>query len=336
MRKVLKLVPVFAALAVFLLLFFLYSFLNGPVAGNIDSSFFSIAHGESISSIANRLEDEKLVRSKVFFKALVRFTNSSRYIKAGVYDINGGMRSADILRVIRMGIVAMEKFTIPEGLYIRQVARLLAENGIVGEEEFIRACSDRRILDRFDIPFDTAEGFIFPDTYIVAKDLSAEQIVEVSIERFFAALKEVPFSGYSKEELKRIVIVASLVEKEAKLDEERALVAAVFYNRLKNGKRLEACSTIQYILGKSKERLLYSDLKIRSPYNTYLNGGLPPGPIASPGLSSLRAAVYPAEVDYLFFVSKRDGSHHFSTTYEEHLKAIERYNGVKRFTHQTG
>ncbi|MBN2325280.1 MAG: endolytic transglycosylase MltG [Spirochaetes bacterium] len=335
MRKVLKLIPAFAAFAVLLFLFSFYRFLNGPVSGTTDSSFFTIAHGESINSIADRLEDDGLVRSRVFFRAIVRITNSSRYIKAGVYDINGGMRSTKILRVIRLGMVAMEKFTIPEGLYIRQVARLLDEKGIVDEEEFVRACSDRRILDRFGIPFDTAEGFIFPDTYIVAKDFSEEQIVEVAIGRFFDALKEVPFTGYSNEELKRIVIVASLVEKEAKLDEERALVAAVFYNRLENGKRLEACSTIQYILGKSKERLLYSDLKISSPYNTYLNGGLPPGPIASPGLSSLRAAVFPSDVDYLFFVSKRDGSHHFSTTYEEHLKAIERYNGVKRFTHQT-
>ena len=136
------------------------------------------------------------------------------------------------------------------------------------------------------------------------------------------------------EELGELIIIASLVEREAKIESERPLIAAVFYNRLMNGKRLESCATVQYILGKTKERLLYSDLKVKSPYNTYLNKGLPPGPIANPGVDSIRAAIYPADVDYLFFVSKHDGSHHFSTTYSEHLKAIVKYNGTGTVGHQ--
>ncbi len=285
--------------------------------------------------IAGRLEEAGMIRSELFFTNLVRISRSSKNVKSGVYDLRQEMRSTEVLRVITMGIVSMEKFTIPEGLHIKQVAKQLAEQGIVGEEEFVLASSSERILQKYKIPFDSVEGFIFPDTYIVAKDLSAEQIVGITVERFYESLKEVPLRDFSAEELKRIVIVASLVEKEAKLDEERPMVAAVFYNRLDKGKRLEACSTIQYLLGKTKERLLYSDLKISSPYNTYLNGGLPPGPIANPGLNSLRAAVQPADVDYLFFVSKNDGSHHFSSSYEEHLKAIERYGGAKRFTNHT-
>ena len=131
-----------------------------------------------------------------------------------------------------------------------------------------------------------------------------------------------------------MVIIASLVEREAKIESERPIIAAVFYNRLMNKKRLESCATVQYVLGKTKERLLLSDLKVESPYNTYLHRGLPPGPIANPGVHSIRAAMYPAEVDYLFFVSKRDGSHHFSTTYKEHLKAIEQYNRAGTIGHQ--
>jgi UPF0755 protein len=154
------------------------------------------------------------------------------------------------------------------------------------------------------------------------------------IRRFFDVLAEIPFTGYNQEELRRVVIIASLVEEEAKLDEERALIAAVFYNRLKGGKRLESCATVQYILQKPKERLLFSDLKAESPYNTYLHTGLPPGPIANPGRKSLVAALRPAAVEYLFFVVKMNGSHHFSSTYEEHLKAIRRYNSAGRVGHQ--
>jgi UPF0755 protein len=334
MRIIRKLAVPIAVCTALACLFVLYIWFNAPVKRGGSSSFFSITQGESIYSIAERLESAGMIRSEPFFTTLVRLTRSSRKMKSGVYNLDQGMKSTAVLRIITMGMVAMEKFTIPEGLHNKQVARLLEEEGIVEEGAFLSACSSRRILEKYRIPFASAEGFIFPDTYIVAKDLSAEQIVEVAIERFFDALGEIPYSGFSPEELKRVVIVASLVEKEAKLDEERPVIAAVFYNRLDGGKRLEACSTIQYILGKTKERLLYSDLKIRSPYNTYRNTGLPPGPIANPGLRSLRAAVYPAAVDYLFFVSKRDGSHHFSTNYTEHLRAIEEYGGEKKFTHQ--
>jgi len=211
---------------------------------------------------------------------------------------------------------------------------LLEKEGIVSPDQFIEAAKNPEILEKYKIPFNNAEGFLFPDTYIVAKDLAAEHIVDFMIERFFSNLRKISSRKYEIEEMKKMVIIASLVEKEAQLDSERPVISAVFYNRLEKGKRLESCATIQYILGKTKERLLYSDLKIESPYNTYLNGGLPPGPISNPGLGSLKAAIEPADVDYLFFVSKKDGSHYFSTTYEEHLEAIRRYNQSGKIGHQ--
>jgi UPF0755 protein len=190
------------------------------------------------------------------------------------------------------------------------------------------------MLERYSIPFSSVEGFLFPDTYVVAKGLSAEQIVSIMIDRFFEELRNLDFEGYSDEKLGQVVIIASLVEREAKIDSERPLIAAVFYNRLAKGKRLESCATVQYILGKTKERLLFSDLQVDSPYNTYLHSGLPPGPISNPGAKSIQAALFPADVDYLFFVSKRDGSHYFSTTYREHLEAIEQYNQTGAVGHQ--
>jgi UPF0755 protein len=312
----------------------LYIYLNSPIE-EIDSVLhFPIKKGDSVYAVAHGLKKTGIIRSDRFFIFLLRLSNNAKDVKSGVYNLNFGMKNTDILRMITEGVVATEKFTIPEGLNIKQVAELLESRNIVDAEDFLEACHSEDMLEKYKIPFDSAEGFIFPDTYIIAQDLSAEQIVEITIQRFFSALSEIPYRDYTKEDLRKIVIIASLVEKEAKIDEERPVIAAVFYNRLQNGKRLEACSTIQYILGKPKDRLLYKDLKIKSPYNTYLHNGLPPGPIANPGLESLRAAVQPSEVDYLFFVSKRDGSHYFSTTYSEHLEAIKRYSDPKSVGHQ--
>jgi UPF0755 protein len=258
----------------------------------------------------------------------------SAQIKAGEYLIDPSHKLTDIINNLTLGAVVTQKFTIPEGLHIKQIASVLQQSGVVGKEEFILAANNPGISEKFNIPFDSVEGFLFPDTYIVAKGLSGEQIVNIMVEHFFEKLHEISFTDYSEDELQRAIIIASLVEKEAVVDGERPIIAAVFYNRLLKEKRLESCATVQYILGKSKERLLFSDLKVDSPYNTYLHEGLPPGPISNPGIKSIKAALYPADVEYLFFVSKRDGTHHFSNSYREHLEAIERYNKQGAVGHQ--
>lgn len=312
---------------------FVFYFFNSPPNGYNSLSSFVVNQGENVKIIAKNLMDEGFIRSDVFFISLIRISRKARSIKSGQYNINFNMRNTEILHILSEGIVATEKFTIPEGYSFKQIAALLGNRGIISSVLFIEACNNTDILAKYKIPFDNAEGFLFPDTYIVAKDLSADQLVEVMVKKFFENLQKIPYTDYTEHDLKKMVIIASLVEKEARLDSERAIIAAVFYNRLHNGKRLESCATIQYILGKTKERLLISDLKVKSPYNTYLHTGLPPGPIANPGYKSLFAAVNPADVDYLFFVSKRDGSHYFSSTYKEHLKAIKRYDSSGKIGH---
>jgi UPF0755 protein len=307
---------------------------NSPLRSPGESYSFAVNQGESVRSIANKLRAEGLIRSSHFFLLLTRITGKARSIKSGHYDLGGGLRNTQILHVLSKGMVATVKFTIPEGYTMKKIGDYLEETGIITSEKFVEACYNTTILNKYKIPFKSAEGFLFPDTYIVAKDLSALQLAEIMIQRFFVNLDHIPDSQRSIEELKKVVIIASLVEKEAKIDEERELIAAVFYNRLNKGKRLESCASVQYILGETKKRLLYNDLKIDSPYNTYLHSGLPPGPIANMGYKSLFAALHPAQVDYLFFVSKRDGSHYFSSTYEEHLRAIDRYNQTGSIAHQ--
>jgi UPF0755 protein len=322
------------AIAAALCLYLGFSLMNAPPGGAGTAFPFVVSQGERVQSVAGNLERRGYVRSGYFFASLVRISGKARSIKAGEYELRGDMRATDIIRVLSRGEVATERFTVPEGLHIGQVAEILDSDGIVPSEEFIKACSDQRLLQKYGIPFASAEGFLFPDTYVVAKGLGAAQIAERMIRKFFDVLAAMPFTDYDRDELRRVVIIASLVEKEAKLDDERALISAVFFNRLRRGKRLESCATVQYILQKPKERLLFSDLKVDSPYNTYLHPGLPPGPISNPGRKSLAAAARPAAVGYLFFVSKMDGSHHFSSTYEEHLKAIRRYNKAGSVGHQ--
>jgi UPF0755 protein len=298
------------------------------------ASTFIVEQGDSVIRVAGQLRKAGIIRSKKFFIALVKIRRLSGEIKAGEYRLEGKLKTTEIVNILTEGTVVAVKFTIPEGLHIAQIAEILEREGIVAAEDFKSASQNPELLRRFGIPFDSAEGFLFPDTYIIAKGLQADQIVVIMIERFLQALESASLTAYTKDELRRIVIIASLVEREAKIDHERPIIAAVFYNRLMNNKRLESCATVQYVLGKPKERLLYRDLKVDSPYNTYLHKGLPPGPIANPGIKSLEAAISPANVDYLFFVSKQDGSHYFSSTYKEHLKAIDKYNKSGGIGHQ--
>ncbi|MGQ9615688.1 MAG: endolytic transglycosylase MltG [Spirochaetota bacterium] len=338
MRKI-----AFSGAFVCLILFLAYLYFNSPPhhslklksskPGHSSPHSFIVYPGESVKSVAGNLKNEGLIRSEFFFTSLVRIHRATGKIKAGEYSLDNSWKTTRIIDTLLKGIVKTCRFTVPEGLTMKQIAELLDNYGIVNTEDFLKACYDQEILKRYKIPFSNVEGFLFPDTYTVAKGVGASQIVGIMIEKFYEELDAILFQDYEEEELKKVVIIASLVEREAKIDSERPIVAAVFYNRLKKNKRLESCATVQYILGKTKETLLYRDLKVNSPYNTYLYSGLPPGPIANPGIKSIEAAVRPADVDYLFFVSKGDGSHHFSKTYTEHLKAIEKYNASGSIGH---
>jgi len=276
---------------------------------------FVVSKGDTLKIVAKKLKKANLIKSEKFFVIYAKLKGLSTEIKSGEYLIHEDLNSSEILDILAKGEIVTVKFTIPEGYTVNQIADLLELKGLVKKEDFFKAVTDKGLLKKYGIPFHSAEGFLFPDTYIISKDLDAKQITEIMLKRFFEELNKLSDISLNIDELKKIVIIASLVEKEAKEDGERPVIAAVFYNRLKKNKRLQSCATVQYVLGKTKERLLYKDLKIKSPYNTYLHRGLPPGPISNPGSKSIWAAIHPAKVDYLYFVSKHDGSHYFSKTY---------------------
>src|SRR5205085_3691411 len=214
--------------------------------------------------------------------------------------------------------------TIPEGYTVAQITPLLAKTLKVPVDSVTAAVSDTALLSRLDVPNKTLEGFLFPDTYAFPIGTTARQAVREMVYAFERRWRPEWDSSAADLKINRndLVTMASIVEKEARVPEERPVIAAVYYNRLKRGMLLQADPTVQYALGHHVGRVLYKDLAIQSPYNTYVNKGLPPGPIASPGVASLAAAANPASVQYLYFVASADGHHEFRMTLEEHASAV--------------
>lgn len=293
-----------------------------------------IPSGTNTEIIADILYHERLIKSQPAFRFYVRRNDLGQHFIAGQYRLSPGMNVEQITAKLVAGDVYSETtwFTIPEGYNIRQIASRLGEKGLVEEGYFLELAESppAELLERF--PFLKGarvdgvdymlEGYLFPDTYEVYTETGEEAIIELMLARMEQALNAAQLEGLDEMgyTLHEVLTVASLVEREGRVDHERALIAGVFYNRLQVGQLLESCATIQYILGETKEFLTYEDLALPSPYNTYLNPGLPPGPIAAPGEPSIAAAISPEETDYFFFNYRYDesGEHYFSRTLEEH------------------
>ena len=275
----------------------------------------NIPSGTNAKEIVDVLEKNEIIRKNNYtFRILTKLLKLEDQLKYGEYDLSPSMNMLQILDKLVKGEVILYKITIPEGYTCTQIAELLDRKEIAEKETFLKLLEDRE---------KSLEGYLFPDTYEVPKQYGAENMVKVMLSNFNQIAIENKFAdkaekiGFSIDE---IIILASIIEKESKFTEERRQVSSVFHNRLKKDMKLQSCATIQYILGEPKEKLDEFDLKIDSPYNTYLYKGLPPGPISNPGLDSIIAALEPAEEDYLYFVLGENGKHIFSKTYQEHLK----------------
>ncbi|NLG79461.1 MAG: endolytic transglycosylase MltG [Firmicutes bacterium] len=290
-----------------------------------------IERGLTSSGIGKVLARQGLVRSQVAFEAAARLAGVQDRLKAGTYRLSSRMGTFGILRALAEGRVERVRFTVPEGYNLAEIASLLDGKGLASRERFLSLAKGEVHGFRVEAGgrefSGNLEGYLFPDTYEIESGLSEETIIAAMVRRF----AEVVLPEFARDDvaeaakalgLHGVVTIASMVEKEARIPEDRPVVAAVFYNRLKRRMPLQSCATVQYALGTWKERLSYDDLKVESPYNTYLVPGLPPGPIASPGLSSIRAALHPAEVDYLYFAADEHGGHIFSRTFREHQRAL--------------
>jgi len=311
--------------------FFIIDEMKGGAVGDGQNNYeLIIDTGEPSSAVVKELSTAGMIKSSVYFNYLIKLTRSGNKIKQGVYDINDGMSSRKILDLIISGKVKLITFTVPEGYNNRQIGDVLASKKLTpSREAFLVSASNKAVLDKFKIPAQTTEGYLFPETYSVPLNYPTERIVEMMIKRFYQKLESIQESkGISPKDLHAKVVLASIVEREAVRKEERPMMAGVFLTRIEKNINLESCATIQYLFDKPKKRLFETDLKIVSPYNTYMNSGWPPGPISNPGLPALVAAFKPEKSDKLFFLLKPDGSHSFSATFKEHLEAKKKYIDV--------
>lgn len=295
--------------------------------------FFMVDKGQGVHDIAQNLKEKGIIKNRQSFLLGYNIYYSSKSLKAGEYMFSLPMSPKDILKMLTDGKVYLHSLTIPEGLTRKEIARHLESLHFTDEEEFLAASSKTGIISSLDKEAANLEGYLFPETYHFSKGTSAKKIISTLVSQFKAVFTQAWQKRASEIKMtpREVVILASLIEKETFLREEKKLVSAVFHNRLKIRMKLDCDPTIIYVLkekGSFKGLLLKKDLKLQSPYNTYRNRGLPPGPICSPGRESLEAALYPAQEKYLYFVSKKDGSHHFSTSFKDHQNAVRKYRKI--------
>ncbi len=333
MPKLLKLVRIFltagAVLLLLLIGWFTFEFIS-VAGGSQEVIEFEVKEGQSVAQIADALDDAGLLARRWPFLVGYRLLYSGQSLKAGEYRLEMPLSPRQLLHILVEGRIVLHPVTIPEGLTRLEIARHLEEADMVDAPSFLLATRDSGPIKDWDEKAQDLEGFLFPETYHFPKDETASRMAEAMVSQFKQEFSET--WRQRAEELgmtvRDVVILASLIEKETSRPEERTLVSAVFHNRLRIGMKLDCDPTIVYALKTTDSytgRLRYRDLKLDSPYNTYLYPGLPPGPIANPGRHALEAALYPAEADFLYFVSRNDGSHHFSRTLREHQNAVNRY-----------
>lgn len=298
--------------------------LSGTVTGPPTVVYIKPKTG--VQEIAQTLRDAGVIQSRWTFLALAYMQGSLTRLQAGEYEFSRGISILEILRKLEAGRVVTHLVTIPEGFTAQDIARLLAGEHLADTDRFMALVKDAKFAESLGVPAPSLEGYLFPDTYRLTRGMGEEEILRLMVAHFRqTAPKDI------EEQAQRlgldahsVVTLASLIEKEAKLNSERPVVAGVFYNRLRRNMPLQSDPTAVY--GASpRHKITRRDLHRRSPYNTYLKAGLPPGPIANPGLASLKAALNPARTSFLYFVAKNDGSHFFSRTLEQHVQAVRKY-----------
>jgi len=300
-----------------------------PAAPGGDS-LFSIDRGESLGAIARRLQDQGFIRSAVMLDVISRLKGTQGDIKAGYYRVPVGASTIAVHRLLTVGSQKLAKVTIPEGWTARKIANHLEALGICPAADFLAAIRSPVLLEKFGVPGPTLEGHLFPDTYFVPQPFTGSAMAELMARTFYDTVSSIEpeWKTLKGSDFRDAVIMASIVEREYRADDEAPLIASVFYNRLKRNVGLESCATLEYIITEIQnkahpEYITLDDEKINSPYNTDKWAGLPPGPISNPGKIALEAAFHPAKTSYMYFVLKdaQAGRHFFSRDLSEHNQA---------------
>ena len=300
---------------------------------DIDDAFsISISKGSTLIDISTELHSKKVIKNRSSFILAVKMLGYEKDIPAGKFNIDNVSTNYSLVNKLINSVNISKKVTILEGWSINEIAEKLHSSLKIDKKSFLNASKNKALLNKWDIKSTSFEGYLFPNTYQFDEDVSPIKIIDKMVSEYKKNVTKKMYDRMSKINLNEneVLTLASIIEGEAIYDSERPTISGVYHNRLKKGMRLQADPTIQYIIDDSPRRLLNKDLKIKSPYNTYLNHGLPPGPINNPGLESIKAALYPEEIDFLYFVAKGDGYHTFSKTEKEHNKAKRAFQKVRR------
>ena len=301
-------------------------FLNPNFSGKVQKDV-RILDGASFKFVAELLTERGLITNTLYFRLLGQWGERDQKIKPGLYIFHTEMRPIDILDMLVMGKISQKEVTFREGLSAREIGKILFQAGLGSGDDFLSATRDPVLLHELSIGAESVEGYLFPDTYFFPEGALPEDIIKQMVNRFKSRFDPLIEKQAVESELtqREVVILASIIDKETSASAERPIISAVFHNRLKSGIRLQSDPTVIFGLADFNGNLTRRSLTTPSPYNTYLISGLPPGPIGNPGEAALAAALAPAEVEYLYFVSKNDGTHYFSKTLEEHNAAVNKY-----------
>jgi UPF0755 protein len=297
-----------------------------PVNKKGENQNFVVEEGATLKQVAVDLENADIIRSNTLFRLAGRLMGHDHHIKTGEYRLNGAMPPLQILETLKEGRIITHSITIPEGFNLEQIADLLEQKGLSNKASFLEQARDGSLIARLGLSGDTLEGYLYPDTYRFQRNVTAGKIIDVMVKRFRDIITpleaRINDSGMT---LEQVITLASIVEKETGCPEERPMISRVFLNRLEKNMRLESDPTVIYGISNFNGNLTKRDLKTKTPYNTYIIRGLPPGPIASPGLAAISAVLNPVEGNYYYFVSKNNGTHYFSKTLKEHNRAVRKF-----------
>lgn len=296
-------------------------------ADNSREILVDVRPGQTLKTTADLLYQKNIIKNSWKLIAIARLKGCDKRLKAGEYLLSAAMTPRQILTIMVNGEVQLHKLTVPEGYTVNQIAELVSQAGFGSRNEFNKLAADAALARKLGVPAQTLEGYLFPDTYFFSKDVTLEKIIATMVQRFWSIFKpewqdRAQSLGFT---VHQIVTLASIIEKETGAPFERPLISSVFHNRLRKKMRLESDPTVIYGTKDFDGNITRRHLKTLTPYNTYKIRGLPAGPIANPGRASLKAALFPEETDYIYFVSKKDTTHHFSTNLKEHNRAVRQY-----------
>ncbi|NKB82289.1 MAG: endolytic transglycosylase MltG [Nitrospirales bacterium] len=304
-----------------------YIALLSPPAVPYFAQIVDIPRGTSLSHVAGLLHNSHLIRDKEAFVWMGRLSGAERKIISGEYALDTEMDASAILSKIVNGTVVQHAVTIPEGYSLIQVAGLLEEKRLINRQAFLHTARDQAFIQSLGLHVSSLEGYLFPDTYYFARPVNPKTVIQSFIRRLQETLTA-DLKHRAKDmgmPIHAVLTLASIIEKETANSDERNLISGVFHNRLRQNIPLQSDPTVVYALRAFDGNITKQDLRVNSPYNTYRVLGLPPGPIANPGKAAIEAALYPATTDFLYFVSRNNGSHKFSATLDEHNQAVQQY-----------